>query len=171
MAKAKVTLNDNGPLSWHGNGYSFERGQSALITKDSDIAFFLAEPGFTVDMQEGSRPKAAVVEDDEDEAPVAKPKKAAKPAKAGKSAPPPPADEDDDDAEDGDDEDSEGDEDEEADDDEADDGPADGKYTEADLKKLNKTSLMEIIDERKLKADASMKNKDLIAIILAADES
>ncbi len=167
MAKAKVTLNDNGPLTWHGNGYSFERGQSALITKDSDIAFFLAEPGFTVDFQEGSRPKAAVVEDDEEEVPAAKPKKAAKPAKAAKSVPPPAEDDDADDSDD--DEDGEGDEDAE-DDDEAEE-PADGKYTEADLKKLNKTSLLEIIEEKKLKADASLKNKDLIAIILAADES
>lgn len=165
MAKAKVTLNDNGPLTWHGNGYSFERGQSAVITKDSDIAFFLAEPGFTVDITEGARPKA-VVEDDE-EAPASKPKKAAKPAKAAKSVPPPAEDDDADDSDD--EEDGEGDEDAE-DDDEAEE-PADGKYTEADLKKLNKTSLLEIIEEKKLKADASLKNKDLIAIILAADES
>lgn len=164
MAKAKVTLNDTGPLTWHGNGvYSFERGQSAVITKDSDIAFFLAEPGFTVDFLEGSRPKTS-----DDEAPASKPKKAAKPAKAAKSVPPPA---DDDDADDSDDEAADDDGEEDDEDGDEDEVPADGVYTEADLKKLNKTSLMEIIDEKKLKADASMKNKDLIAIILAAAES
>lgn len=168
MAKAKVTLNDNGPLTWHGNGvYSFERGQSAIITKDSDIAFFLAEPGFTVDFLEGSRPKTTVDEDDEP-APASKPKKAAKPAKAAKSVPPP-ADED---ADDSDDEaaaeDGEGDD---EDDDDEEEVPADGELNEAELKKLNKNSLMELIEEKGLKADASMKNKQLIAIILASAKS
>ena len=156
MAKVKVTMNDNGPLAWHGNGYCFERGQSAVISKDSDIAFFLAEPGFTVDFLEGSRPKTTVDEDDEP-APASKPK-AAKPAKAAKSVPPP-ADEDD--AEDSDDDSA------------ADDGDedADGELNETELKKLNKNSLMELIEEKGLKADASMKNKELIAIILASAKS
>jgi hypothetical protein len=69
MATAKITLNENGPMTYHGQGYSIQRGQAIVTSKDEDILHFSAEPGFTVDMVKGEKPKAAVVvEEDEDEA-------------------------------------------------------------------------------------------------------
>lgn len=69
MAKARITLNDSGPLSYHGNGYSLQRGQAIMTTKDEDIIHFSTQPGFTVDMLEGEKPKAVTDDsaDDEDE--------------------------------------------------------------------------------------------------------
>ncbi len=69
MAKARITLNDTGPLTYSGNGYEhIQRGQSIITSKDEDIVHFASTPGFTVDMLEGDKPKsAAPVDDDEDE--------------------------------------------------------------------------------------------------------
>lgn len=69
MATAKITLNENGPMTYHGQGYSIQRGQAIVTSKDEDILHFSAEPGFTVDMVKGEKPKAAKapVEDDEDD--------------------------------------------------------------------------------------------------------
>jgi len=67
MAKARITLNDTGPLTYHGNGYDLQRGQAIVTSKDEDIIHFSAQPGFTVDMMEGEKPKAVSDESDDDE--------------------------------------------------------------------------------------------------------
>ncbi len=129
MAKARITLNDTGPLSYHGGGYDLERGQAIVTTKDEDIIHFSTQPGFTVDMLEGEKPKAvtdATAADDEDE-----------------------GDEDDD---------GEG------------EGAVDGKLSEKDLKKQNKQSLLQLAEERGVKADNSMKVADIIKALLEAQE-
>ena len=144
MAKARITLNDTGPLTYSGNGYdNIQRGQAIITSKDEDIIHFSATPGFTIDMLEGERPKASS-DGDEEESPAPKPKKGKKPTT------PPPSDDDD-----------------EEDDEEEDDGPVDGELTEADLQKQNKGPLLELAAERGVKADGSMKKDDIIAAILA----
>lgn len=74
MAKARITLNDSGPLTFHGRGYDLQRGQAFITSNNEDIVYFGAEQGFTVDMLEGDKPKSvAVVEsddEDDDDAPV-----------------------------------------------------------------------------------------------------
>lgn len=150
MAKARITLNDTGPLTYSGNGYeNIQRNQAIITSKDEDIIHFSSTPGFTVDMLEGKHPKAAV-EDDEEEAPA--PKKGKK-----RSAPPPPVDDE-----------EEGEDDEEEDEDEDQDGPVDGDLTEADLMKQNKGPLLELAAERGVKANNSMNKDQIVAAILAA---
>ncbi len=82
MAKAKIILNDQGPLTYHGNGYSLARGQHFITVKDEDIIHFSNRQGFTVEMLEGTKLGGASpipMEEDEDEAPVVRKPKAAKP--------------------------------------------------------------------------------------------
>jgi hypothetical protein len=68
MATARITLNDSGPLTYEGNGYKLERGQAIITSKDDDIVHFGAQPGFTIDMLKGEKPKAVVAKrEDEDE--------------------------------------------------------------------------------------------------------
>lgn len=122
MAKARITLTDMGPLTYHGQGYNLERGQNIVTTNEADILHFKCQPGFLVEILEGSAPKASPAPVDEEEA------------------------EDDD----GDD----------------DDGPADGVLTEKELRKLTKTALLELAEERGVKADVSMKVDDIKAALL-----
>ncbi len=127
MAKARITLTDSGPLSYHGQGYDIERGHNIITTNDADIMHFKCQPGFLVEMLEGSAPKASPAPlDDEEEA---------------------------------------------AGDDGEDDEPADGELSERELNKLNKNALLELCEERGLKADASMNKASLVTTILAAKPS
>lgn len=147
MAKAKVTLNDQGPLTYTGNGYTLSRGQSFTTVKDEDILFFSNRPGFTVDLLEGRMPgSAAAVE--EDEAPKAKPTAKAK----KKSAPPPPEEDDEEEKED--------DEAEEEEDDEV-----TGELDADELGKQTKASLAQLAEERGLKFDANATKAQLIALL------
>jgi len=158
MAKAKITLNDAGPLTYTGNGYTLSRGQSVVTTKDDDILYFYNRTGFTVDLLDGSvLPGSAVAaEEAEDEAPAKKPK-TAKPKKT--APPPPPADEDED----------EGDEDEEeGDEDEEDDEELTGELSAEELSKQTKASLAQLAEEKGLKVEANMTKDKLIALILTA---
>lgn len=154
MAKARITLNDQGPLSYHGNGYDLERGQSFITTKAEDILFFSNRAGWTVEVMEGSSPKAAPVGDDED---APKPK-TAKP----KKAPPPPVEDD------ADDEESVGDTDEEDGEEEADDEDDEevtGELDATELKKQTRASLATLAEERGLKVDSSMNKTQLIELL------
>lgn len=126
MAKARITLNDSGPLTYHGGGYDLERGQSIVTTKDEDIIHFSTQPGFTVDMLEGDKPKAVTDESADEEEEAA-------------------------DSEDGD----------------TDEEAVDGKLSLKDLKKQSKQSLLQLAEERGVKADNSMKVADIIKALLA----
>lgn len=150
MAKAKITLNDQGPLTYHGNGYSLARGQSFITVKDEDIIHFSNRSGFSVEMLEGTKLGGAApipVDEDEDEVPVIRKPKVAKPKK---SAPPPPFDEDE--------EETEEDEEEEE---------ATGDLDEEELSKQTKASLSQLAEEKGLKVEANSTKAQLIALILS----
>jgi hypothetical protein len=83
MAKARITLLDNGPITFEGNGHRIARGESKVITTESDILYFQQQVGFNVEFEEGPPMRAAKVAKAEI-APAAK-----GPAKK-KAAPPPP---------------------------------------------------------------------------------
>lgn len=68
MASARVTLKDEGPSTFTGGGYKFEKGQSRLITNESDIRYFMGQSDFSVTMLEGSAPKRAPEPEPEPEA-------------------------------------------------------------------------------------------------------
>lgn len=154
MAKAKITLNDQGPLTYAGNGYNLSRGQSVVTTNDETILYFHNRHGFTVDLLDGSvLPGSAASAPEDDEAPA--PKKTAKTAKPKKSAPPPPADDDD----------EEGDEDEEEEEVEEE---ATDELTEDELSKQTKASLAQLAEEKGLKVEANMTKPQLVALILSA---
>lgn len=149
MAKAKITLNDQGPLTYAGNGYNLARGQSVVTTNDETILYFYNRTGFTVDLLDGTVlpiPEAASDEGD-DEVIAPKKTKTAKPKKA--SAPPPPSD----------------DEDEE---DEEEDEEVTGDLSEDELAKQTKASLAQLAEEKGLKVEANMTKAALIALITSS---
>src|SRR6478752_119366 len=153
MAKAKITLNDQGPLTYSGNGYNLARGQSVVTTNDETILYFYNRSGFTVDLLDGSvlPGSVAAADEDEDEAPAPKKPKASKPKKS--SAPPPSDDED------GDDEDEEDDEEDEE---------VTGELDEDELSKQTKASLSQLAEEKGLKVEANMTKAQLVALITSA---
>jgi hypothetical protein len=161
MAKAKITLLDNGPLTYNGHGRVLARGQSFVTTNESEILTFQAEHGFSVEMLEGTKPRAAAAltpdesDEDFDHGDAGGPKAAkAKKGKPSKPAPAPEADE-------------------EADDDEEPEEPtpADGKLTEAELTKQTKASLRELAEERGVKVDTNANKDALVAALLAAQDA
>lgn len=156
MAKAKVTLTDQGPITYSGHGRNLARGQSFVTTNESEILTFQAEHGFNVEMLEGKAPRAAATlepdETDRDFDHGDGPKPAKKPKKAAKPAP-----------------EEEPDEDEEPEE-PAEPTPADGKLTEDELKKHTKASLRELAEERGVEVDANANKDALVAALLKAQE-
>ncbi len=122
MAKAKITLTDRGPKTYNWGAISIEQGQSIVATLDDVILHFQSQPGFDVEMLEGS-PKTPALLADEEEA-------------------------------------------EESDGEEAGGELADGLLTEKELKKQNKTALLQLAEERGLKVDPASKNADIVKALL-----
>jgi hypothetical protein len=60
MAKAKIVLLDNGPVTFNGRGYSLKRGETRTVTNASDILYFQAQHGIGVEILE-ALPKATKV--------------------------------------------------------------------------------------------------------------
>jgi hypothetical protein len=152
MAKAKVTLNDQGPLTYAGNGYNLARGQSFVTVKDEDILFFYNRTGFTVDLLDGSVLPGSASADVEDEAPAPKKSKTAKPKKAAAAPVEEETEEDD----------------EEEDDEEEVEEEASDELTEDELAKQTKASLAQLAEEKGLKVEANATKSQLIALILSA---
>ncbi len=153
MAKAKITLTDSGPLTFHGKGYSFARGESIITTKPDDILYFQSKPGFNVDITDAPAPVVSVT--------VAEGGK-----KTTKKVTPKAVEiveEGDEDDEGEEDEDEEAEEDDEA---EAEDAPVTGALTEAELKPLTLNALKELALENKVKFDDGAKKADLIKALL-----
>lgn len=61
MAKARVTLLESGPITFEGRLHKFNRGESKVLTTESDILYFQQQPGFNVEFEEGAPMKAAKV--------------------------------------------------------------------------------------------------------------
>ena len=160
-------------------GEKFQRGQSKIITKESDVAYYKSNPEFLVTRLRDPKPVAAVV------APKSIPPKAASRSKA----PPPPVveeDEDEDDIENSEDDeddeeesDSDEDPDEDSDDEEDDDsdeeedadesGPAVSTYSKTQLLALTKPAIVELgKQDFNLRLDVDDNKTALVSAVLQA---
>jgi hypothetical protein len=140
MARARVTLLENGPVSFEGQGKKLKRGESLILTLESEILYFQRQQGFSVEFLEGTPSRAVKASEASAEFTPASPKPKGK--KKTESEPPPPPEPEE---------------------------PADGKYTESNLEGLKLSALNEILDEMGYEAAPANTSKDeVVAMILKA---
>ena len=58
---ARITLEGNGPLSFHGNGRALKRGEGFVTSNESEILYFKRQQGVSVKMIEGRLPKVGAI--------------------------------------------------------------------------------------------------------------